>query len=131
MQEVWTLCRILKRSVSYRKCVPDWREMAAAKRSTEAGSESCSVESNSNGQSSYISFRAPSKPAVNVGMRSPQETTTTFFASSHDQLQPPSAHAFPTYVYGDINDFLRHADWEDLRSVVDCASAATTNPSYF
>ncbi|KAK6149521.1 hypothetical protein DH2020_017046 [Rehmannia glutinosa] len=70
MEEVWTLCRILKRNVSYRKCVPDWREVSDKKINYiinpivdhHASSQTCSLEysSDHNGQtSSYISFSAP------------------------------------------------------------------------
>ncbi|KAG6416365.1 hypothetical protein SASPL_123793 [Salvia splendens] len=51
--EVWTLCRILKRSASYRKNVPDWKDMAAAKRVTAVAVSSGACEQ------SYISVTAP------------------------------------------------------------------------
>ncbi|KAL8033207.1 hypothetical protein ABFS82_13G148200 [Erythranthe guttata] len=81
--EVWTLCRILKRNVGYRKCVAadDWRMSADGKRNNntntnnnnnniminpvlfDASSKTCSVEScDQNGKSGYICFNAPLIP---------------------------------------------------------------------
>ncbi|KAL1559882.1 transcription factor JUNGBRUNNEN 1-like isoform X1 [Salvia divinorum] len=120
--EVWTLCRILKRSASYRKYVPNWKEMAAAKRSigaTAASLESCDDQ---NGQS-YISFTAPP-------VKKKQVSTETSVVNLQQQQQHQSSSSYS--MYGDMNEFLRHADWEDLRSIVDCAAAATpTDPFCF
>ncbi|KAK4398728.1 Transcription factor JUNGBRUNNEN 1 [Sesamum angolense] len=137
--EVWTLCRIIKRSVSYRKCVPDWRE-AAAKRSciiNPASSETCSVQEScdQNGQSNYISFNAV--PAVKQNIEKKpysgqvertgnQQLVGQYFSPSVISQAPPAAAASyaSSYICGDISEWLRHADsWEDLRSIVDCAAA--------
>ncbi|XP_047944146.1 transcription factor JUNGBRUNNEN 1-like isoform X2 [Salvia hispanica] len=113
--EVWTLCRILKRSTSNRKYVPDWKDMAAAKRvTTVAASE------DQHGRS-YISFTAP--------LVKKQVSTET----SVENLQQQSYSNYS--MYGDIDEFLKHADWEDLRSMVDSAAVAVaptpTNPYCF
>ncbi|XP_047983097.1 transcription factor JUNGBRUNNEN 1-like isoform X1 [Salvia hispanica] len=123
--EVWTLCRILKRGTSYRKCVPDWKEMAAAKRpsNASASSETCSVES-CDGRSggSYISFNAPlTKKQLVVT----PETSTSVESLMNVQHHHHHSSSASYSMYSDINEFLRHADWGDLRSVVDCA-----NPVY-
>ncbi|KAL2245123.1 transcription factor JUNGBRUNNEN 1-like [Sesamum indicum] len=145
--EVWTLCRIIKRSVSYRKCVPDWRE-AAAKRSciiNPASSETCSVQEScdQNGQSNYISFNA--EPAMKqitekkpysgqVERTGNQQFVGQYFSPSVISQAPPAAAAASyasSYICGDISEFLRHADWEDLRSIFDCAAApVAANPFY-
>ncbi|KAK6149512.1 hypothetical protein DH2020_017037 [Rehmannia glutinosa] len=150
--EVWTLCRILKRNVSYRKCVPDWREVGGGKKINvdhHASSQTCSLEysSDHNGQtSSYISFSAPivnqnqTKNLYNSGQYPESYNNTAnqhefpgHFVSLTSQA-PPAASSFSSYICGDINEMLRHADWEDLRSIVDCvattATATATNPMY-
>ncbi|XP_041989411.1 transcription factor JUNGBRUNNEN 1-like isoform X2 [Salvia splendens] len=106
--EVWTLCRILKRSASNRKYVPDWKDMAAAKRvTTVAASE------DQHGRS-YISFTAP--------LVKKQEVSTETSCVENLKQQQKSSSSYS--MYGDINEFLKHADWEDLQSMVDCAAAA-------
>lgn len=59
--EVWTVCRIFKRNVSYKKYTPDWRELpskqATAKVGETSSSKTCSVECSD--QESYINFGAP------------------------------------------------------------------------
>ncbi|XP_057765285.1 transcription factor JUNGBRUNNEN 1-like [Salvia miltiorrhiza] len=107
--EVWTLCRILKRSASYRKCVP---VPVPVEMKRSASSETCSLESCDQNGGSYISFTAP-------------------LATHQTSVQPHfiTSSSSSTYtMYSDINEFLRHADWEDLRSVVDSAAA---NPTFY
>ncbi|KAG8386613.1 hypothetical protein BUALT_Bualt03G0166700 [Buddleja alternifolia] len=144
--EVWTLCRILKRNVSYKKCtVPDWREVAA-KRSivnpvaVDASSETCSIESSEyqNNQSSYISFNAPMIITQNIE-RKPYSVSGHIESSipnyqHHHQpghLSSSPISQAPSVVSStliDINELLRNTDWEDLRSIVDYTAATPTNP---
>lgn len=112
--------------------------MAGAKRMNrvvDAGSETCSVEScdQNAGQSSYISFSAPAtekRSAVYSG------GNVQSLGNQHEfvgHYQAPISHVATSFPSYNINELLRHADWEDLRSIVDCATttAATTNPLYF
>ncbi|KAJ4705835.1 transcription factor JUNGBRUNNEN 1-like [Melia azedarach] len=65
--EVWTICRIFKRSVSHRKYTPDWREQSSGNKrrhptvldqlASSNNNIACSTESNN--RESYISFEAP------------------------------------------------------------------------
>ncbi|KAK4439593.1 hypothetical protein Salat_0294200 [Sesamum alatum] len=128
----------LKKLVSHRKCVPDWREAAAAKRSciiNPASPETCSVQESCD-QSSYISFNAMTekKPySGQVERAGNQQFVGQYFSPSVISQAPPAAAAAyaSSYIYGDITELLRHADWEDLRSIVDCAAApAAANPFY-
>lgn len=147
LQEVWTLCRILKRNVSYRKssiCVgADWRDVGNNKRDKimninnpaifDARSETCStVESCGTDHDqikgehkSYICFTSDNRVGdVNQG----------YFSSSSSVISQaaPSSSALSSYINGDINEFLRHADWEDLRSVMDYAHVTdSTNPCLY
>ncbi|KAK6133086.1 hypothetical protein DH2020_033125 [Rehmannia glutinosa] len=150
--EVWTLCRILKRDISYRKCLPDWREVAA-KRSmlinptSDASSKTCSMDDSSdhyhhNRQiSSYISFNAPIINQTEKKTYSGYNNETNNIAANQHFLghnfisssvvsQPAvSSSTFSSEICSDINELLRNADWEDLRSMVDC-TAADHNPFY-
>ena len=99
--------------------------MAAAKRpsNASASSETCSVES-CDGRSggSYISFNAPlTKKQLVVT----PETSTSVESLMNVQHHHHHSSSASYSMYSDINEFLRHADWGDLRSVVDCA-----NPVY-
>lgn len=116
---MWTLCRILKRSASYRKYVPDWKEMAAVKRVTTVASSSSGACDDQHGQS-YISFSTA--PLVK------KQVSTETSVENLQQHQSSSSHS----MYGDINELLKRADWEDLRSMIDCSAVAVaptpTNP---
>ncbi|KAH7528154.1 transcription factor JUNGBRUNNEN 1 [Ziziphus jujuba] len=63
--EIWTLCRIFKRNMSYRKYTPDWRELSAKRQPMDAliTSKKCNMNddqySNRNNGESYIDFSAP------------------------------------------------------------------------
>ncbi|XP_011097796.1 transcription factor JUNGBRUNNEN 1 [Sesamum indicum] len=85
--EVWTLCRIFKRNVSYKKCIPDWREIAAK------------------------------KSTINPAVDASSKTCTP-------QAPFSAASSFSGSICGDTNDlYLRHTDWEDLRSIVNFVAA--------
>ncbi|KAL0300983.1 UNVERIFIED_CONTAM: Transcription factor JUNGBRUNNEN 1 [Sesamum radiatum] len=123
--EVWTLCRIFKRNVSYKKCIPDWREIAA-KRNTispavDASSKTCSINDSSsdhNLKTSYISFNA-SGHAQSI---TNQQLLGHF--NSAPQAPVSAASSFSGSICGDTNDvYLRHTNWEDLRSIVDFVAA--------
>ncbi|XP_007022218.2 PREDICTED: transcription factor JUNGBRUNNEN 1 isoform X2 [Theobroma cacao] len=121
--EVWTICRIFKRNSSQRKYTPDWREVAAKRPSTSTpSSQTCSVESNSH-ETTYISFGSEvvqhydEKPVVNhINGRSQWHA---------DQLstiaQPSSMASSSSFSNCPENDFFTHANWDELKSVVDFA----------
>ncbi|PIN08176.1 hypothetical protein CDL12_19253 [Handroanthus impetiginosus] len=63
-KELWTLCRIFKRNVSYRKCILDWKSEPATKRSmtispVDANSKTCSIDSSNQNNYNIINFSAP------------------------------------------------------------------------
>ncbi|KAG6767134.1 hypothetical protein POTOM_028313 [Populus tomentosa] len=124
--EVWTLCRIFKRNVSYRKYTPDWRQLSTKCQQPpiDTSSKICSpVESNYK-QESYVSFGAPliqhydNKPpaASHAIERKPLHL---------DQLshitQPPSMASSSNMSSPYIHEIFTHGDWDELRSVVECA----------
>ncbi|XP_059666669.1 transcription factor JUNGBRUNNEN 1-like [Cornus florida] len=122
--EVWTLCRIFKRNVSYRK-ITDWREQPAAKQNpVDASSKTCSVDSDNNPQS-YISFRAPllrqtekMKPSANHVINN----TNQFMSSQLSSIsQVPSTASYSSFSSPDMNGCFTYGDWDELRSVVEFA----------
>ncbi|XP_051124855.1 protein FEZ-like isoform X2 [Andrographis paniculata] len=158
--EVWTLCRILKRNISHRKIIPNWREIAPKRNGggagagviinpglIDAGSETCSLEScdYQNAQSNYISFTAPSGAAVihqiDKKPYSSGHMETFLNQQFHHHLggmpavisQPPSVLPTSMFSSADINELLRHAEWEDLQAIAGGAAvpaAAMNNPFY-
>ncbi|KAK4386823.1 Transcription factor JUNGBRUNNEN 1 [Sesamum angolense] len=118
-------CAEYSRNVSYKKCIPDWREIAA-KRNTinpavDTSSKTCSIDDSSsdhNIKTSYISFNA-SGHAQSI---TNQQLLGHF--SSAPQAPVSAASSFSGSICGDTNDvYLRHTNWEDLRSIVDFVAA--------
>lgn len=131
MQEVWTLCRILKRSPCYKKTLPEWREVATRKSppvvDTSSGDSDYDMQS-------YISFQAPvindNKPFANNHLPQQRYGTTNQLimgqvTRSTLTSEPPSTTASCSSFSGlDMNEFIKHGDWEDLRAAVDQFSTA-------
>ncbi|OIT06126.1 PREDICTED: transcription factor JUNGBRUNNEN 1-like [Nicotiana attenuata] len=129
--EAWTLCRILKRNASYRKFIPDWKEVAAAaSKQRNAVPKICSnnIDSSKNSQF-YISFSTPhvikqntcsdhaeNKQLLNVGQRSSGSTndgsmlsTVAAAASNSSLLNSPLG----------FNEWLENGNWDELKSIFD------------
>ncbi|KVI10248.1 transcription factor JUNGBRUNNEN 1 [Cynara cardunculus var. scolymus] len=130
--EVWTLCRILKRSPSHKKTLPEWREISTSKSppvvDTSSGDSDYDMQS-------YISFQAPvineNKPFVHTHHQqqhlhgSNQLIMGQLTSSTVTSDQPPSTTASCSSFSGlDVNQFIKHGDWDDLRSVVGQFSVA-------
>ncbi|GMN56534.1 hypothetical protein TIFTF001_025651 [Ficus carica] len=146
--EIWTLCRIFKRNMSYRKYTPDWRELSTNKRqpTDTISSKKCnSLESNNNNiiinreaNYNYIDFSAPAmhyrdqlvekKPVLNHTITNgsqlhdgPQLSST----ASHNLADnvPHSMDAISNFSpYSDENDqFFTHTSWDELSAVVELA----------
>ncbi|CAK9157767.1 unnamed protein product [Ilex paraguariensis] len=119
--EVWTLCRILKRNLPYRKCIPDWRELPAKRNSADASFKTNSSIEFDNRQG-YISFSAPvvqqieKKPFVNH-----VDVTNQLLVgqlSSMSQV-PSSTASYSSFFSPNMEELLKHGDWDDLRSIVE------------
>ncbi|KAI3686111.1 hypothetical protein L1987_79783 [Smallanthus sonchifolius] len=132
--EVWTLCRILKRNVWHRKTLPDLRKLSA-KRNLAVNSSSITYIRDSNrDMPSYIRFQAPmielnhDKNPFYHHEQLPNEmnhltTTGPFIATSTASDQAPSGSS-SCFSDQDMNDDItKNGDWDDLRSVVEFASA--------
>ncbi|PON77167.1 NAC domain containing protein [Parasponia andersonii] len=148
--EIWTLCRIFKRNVSYRKYTSDWRELSAKVRHPlmDTSSKKCSMEySNNNSMvnrseaSNYIDFSAPvvyheeKKPIINHIMNNGIGTTNQLqyvsqlssvsMAMSHPSSMDSLMSSFSSYQddHDQKNDQLfTSADWDELRAIVEFAS---------
>lgn len=126
MQEVWTLCRILKRSPCYKKTLPEWRD--ATTRKSPPVMETSSGDSDYDRQS-YISFQTPvitdNKPFVHNNhhyQQHPHVTNQMIIGQVTSTVthEPPSTEASCSSFSGvEVNEFIKHGDWDDLRSVVD------------
>ncbi|KAI3510111.1 hypothetical protein L1887_25641 [Cichorium endivia] len=133
--EVWTLCRILKRSPCYKRTLPEWREVTTRK--------SPPVVDTSSGDSdhdmqSYISFQAPvindNKPFAHNHHHQHRHGTNQLITGQVTRStltsEPPSTTGSCSSFSGlDVNEFIKHGDWEDLRAVVNQFS--TTDPFLF
>ncbi|KAF3438270.1 hypothetical protein FNV43_RR21031 [Rhamnella rubrinervis] len=105
--EIWTLCRIFKRSMSYRKYTPDWRELSSKRQPMDTISSNINKKctnnidvidqyssSSNNIRESYIDFTAPmtmtfheeKKPAVNHHHHH-NHIGNSIISSTADQLQ--------------------------------------------
>lgn len=117
MQEVWTLCRILKRNVSNRKIVPDWKEVSIKRNPVlDTGSKTCSADSDHE-MKSYISFQDPViKLNQEKNLFNHTNGMNHLAAISRFTDQAPSMNL-------EMNEFIENGDWDDLRSVVEFAAA--------
>ncbi|KAL7186893.1 hypothetical protein ACSBR2_028578 [Camellia fascicularis] len=120
--EVWTLCRILKRNVSYRKCIPDWRELSAKRNPVDASSKTCSIDESDSHEGFNIDFRAPvirqnekKLFASHLGETN-QRMVGQLSSISH---QTPSTGTYSNFYSHDVNEFIKFGDWDELRSVVE------------
>ncbi|XP_022886397.1 transcription factor JUNGBRUNNEN 1-like [Olea europaea var. sylvestris] len=118
--EVWTLCRILKRNVSYKKCVLNWREMSGKKSNpADSSSKSCSMKSDQ----SFISFSDPDYQIKKPFSNHVENIANQQFIGHFNPVygQAPSSIYSTSVCSSDTNELSRHSDWEDLRSIVDSA----------
>ncbi|KAK8647757.1 hypothetical protein V6N13_121484 [Hibiscus sabdariffa] len=120
--EVWTICRIFKRNASQRKYTPDWREIAAKRSSTAtASAQICGMGSNIH--ENYIAFGSPvvrncdEKPVFGaINGRNQWHAEQLSLAQASSMALPSSYPNCP-----ENNDFFTHANWDELKSVVEFA----------
>ncbi|KAK6947261.1 NAC domain [Dillenia turbinata] len=123
--EIWTLCRIFKRNVSYRKYTPDWREVSNKSRPsiTNTSSKTCSLDSEC--KEGYISFEAPIMNQINEKkfVASHVNERNQAFASHLSSMvhaATPFAVSSSSFVNPETNEFLSY-NWDELRSVAEFA----------
>ncbi|XP_023533213.1 transcription factor JUNGBRUNNEN 1-like [Cucurbita pepo subsp. pepo] len=121
--EIWTLCRIFKRSVSCAKYAPNWREIAAGNggsifgdinNSDDMDDECCDRDSN------YISF-SPSNYAENKAVATHHWNPLMMNFSAISQ-QPPSSTTV-SYFDGDATDLFGYKDRKKLQFINDPSSS--------
>lgn len=126
MQETWTLCRILKRNVSYKKPIPDWKEVAKKQRNNTVmnmdvlSSKICSnssIESSPNSSQIFISFSTTSVVKQNTYTNTITENKHQFVSqqSSGTSSQSTTVGAASTPL--DFNEWLEHGNWDELESI--------------
>ncbi|KAL3508266.1 hypothetical protein ACH5RR_027667 [Cinchona calisaya] len=137
--EVWTLCRIFKRNVSYRKCIPaDWKEKCGkpmnVNNAVDASSKTCSMESDHKNRQNYINFSSSAAAAAPAVIR--QNDIKKPFIHGHvditnqvpiSQLSSAPSSSNDASCFGSsdhVTDFFKHGDWDELRSVVEFGAAA-------
>ncbi|XP_010272267.1 PREDICTED: transcription factor JUNGBRUNNEN 1-like [Nelumbo nucifera] len=121
--EIWTLCRIFKRIVSYRKYTPDWRATPSSKQSpTDSCSQTCSLESDN--IDNYKNFGAhqvvqeiEKKPAFNHI----DEMNQLLPNHLNPIAQLPSATLYSSFPNTNSYEFIREGNWDELSSVVELA----------
>ncbi|GMJ13814.1 hypothetical protein like AT3G12910 [Hibiscus trionum] len=120
--EVWTICRIFKRDASQRKYTPDWREIAANSSSTAAPSAQIHGVG-SNIHQNYIAFSSPvvrnrdEKPVLGGNINGNQwHAEQLRLAQASSMASSSSFSDCP-----ENNDFFTHANWDELKSVVELA----------
>lgn len=127
-QEVWTLCRIMKRNAAHKKHSTTWRKLSAKYDSADRTSKACNVESTK--PVSYFNCSAPVIQYQN------HENPTVYHANElshmhlgnewehshvdHHQLssQHPSMGSSSSFTNSDGNELFTNANWDELRSVV-------------
>lgn len=72
-QEIWTLCRIFKRTVTQRKCAPDWTQLTSKRRCTDKISRSMSNINNSTVDSCNSTITYDQEAYINFGGSPPEQ----------------------------------------------------------
>ena len=121
MQEVWTLCRIIKRVPSYKKYVP-----AAAKQSpindsnskTSSFESEISAEQNATFGDSFVQ-RNERKPVIID--QANHERNHFLTGGQYDSItDAPFTAAFQNFWNPDVgDDFFAYGNWDELRTVVE------------
>ncbi|XP_052207944.1 transcription factor JUNGBRUNNEN 1-like [Diospyros lotus] len=120
--EVWTICRILKRNASNRKIMPDWREVSAKRIShANANSKACSTVESDSPTESYISFEAPANRPneKNHFVNYVPESYQMAAGRLNPVSQAPATVAYSNFFSPDMTEFIKYADWDELRAVVE------------
>ncbi|KAL3503733.1 hypothetical protein ACH5RR_038182 [Cinchona calisaya] len=147
--EVWTLCRIFKRNVSYRKCMPDWKELSGKRTNiaVDGSSKTFNIMESDKFRQSYISFSSSAAPAItrqndkkpfnnnsNIHGHNGQLDITNQLLmmnqlTSVSQAPPSTASSYASFAGSEVTDFLKNGcDWDELRSMVEFGAAG---PMFF
>lgn len=117
-QEVWTLCRIFKRSTTYRKYTPETKGSTSNKQvATDSSSKTCSLESDNNDK--YMSFEHSTVWNKNIDDNERRQLVVGQMSSSFaSQCTGP----YPSFWNLQRDDqFVAGGNWDDLRTIVESA----------
>ncbi|XP_070037378.1 transcription factor JUNGBRUNNEN 1-like isoform X2 [Nicotiana tomentosiformis] len=129
--EVWTLCRIFKRTSNYKRFTPDWKQPVIKQSFGDASSKACSLQSEtSDDHSININFNKMEFPHKKnntaTGGNYQVDQKTTHYQNSQPIITMPQSSitssnssfwntsAEEEYLFSDGN-------WDELKSVVDLA----------
>ncbi|KAJ4981844.1 hypothetical protein NE237_032681 [Protea cynaroides] len=120
--EIWTLCRIFKRNVSY-KYRPDWRGASTLKQNpTDSSSQTCSFESDNREKcksfGACVSQQNDKKSTLNH-----IDEKNQFFSTQLNSvaLQAPFTTLYSSFPNGNGNDLFREGNRDELASIVEFA----------
>ncbi|KAF8408633.1 hypothetical protein HHK36_004696 [Tetracentron sinense] len=118
--EIWTLCRIIKRNVPFRKYTPSFRETSIKQNPIDSTFETCSLESDN--RDKYKSFGTPvlqqngKKPFANHI----DERNHSFAGQLSSIAQVPHSEPYMSFSNPIGNDFIEDdGNWDELRSMVE------------
>lgn len=121
LQEVWTICRIFKRTAAYRKYTPGWSDSSPIKRHpTHANSKSCSFESDDGEKYQYFGTssiqQTEKKPSITVN-----EDKQLLSDQYNPVPQAPKTALCSSFPSTNSNEFLRQGSWDELGAIVEVA----------
>lgn len=128
LQEVWTLCRIFKRTPSYKKYTPNWKEASATKRNhNDSSSKTCSSSLESeNSSEQYMGFGDSFHPQQNESkpfiINHVEDRNHLFMSQFNPLVQSPYSASYSSFWNSNGDDFFTNGNWDELRSVVELAA---------
>ncbi|XP_058071985.1 transcription factor JUNGBRUNNEN 1-like [Magnolia sinica] len=117
--EVWTICRIFQRTVSYRKYTPsDWIGPSIKQHPTDSSSKTCSFESDDGDKYKYFNASAiqrfEKKPVIDH-----IETKDQIFSGQLSSMAQSTVTTFyPGFPSSNTNEFFKEASWDELGAIV-------------
>ncbi|XP_042477210.1 transcription factor JUNGBRUNNEN 1-like [Macadamia integrifolia] len=120
--EIWTLCRIFKRNVTY-KYTTDWRTTKSIKQNpiNDSSSQTCSFESDN--REEYKSFGASvtQQNEKKATVNHIDEKNQLFSTQLNSIAQAPFNTFYSSFPTINDNDLLREGNWDELASIVEFA----------
>ena len=129
LQEVWTLCRIFKRDVSYKKYASEWQETSSKQSLTDSSSITCSSEyNNRDGYMNFGAFAAMEnerKPFGDIYERN------QFFAGQQSLTgEVPCMASSLSVSNPNGDDYSNEGNWDELMPMVESANNSPMQYSF-
>lgn len=121
-QEIWTICRIFKRTVSYRKYTPEWGVSSSIKQNPiETNSKTCSFESVDEEKHQYLGSSSiqqiEKKPFICINEDKSQLPSDQY----NSIAQSPLTALYSSFPSANSSEFFRQGNWDELGAIVDFA----------